>query len=288
MITAEQKSHFETFGFLVARQAFSPEEMDAISREFDDLVEEDRQGRPFDGEKRQAAMAFVERRPLLMQLADDDRIYEPIGQLLGPDFIWWGSAGNLYVGDTDWHPDASEIELGYGRIKVAFYLDPVAKDTGCLRVVPGSHRMPLHGELGPLRYWRVKQAIAEGRSSPEALKPYLDQGLDLDKPVFGVDARDVPGFPLESQPGDLVFFNQHVWHSSFGGRTGRRMMTLNYYANPTTDEQVDLIRRQHENSANLQALSYTKRDQAHEEAFMNSDRPRIKRMVAKLVELGLT
>ena len=56
------------------------------------------------------------------------------------------------------------------------------------------------------------------------------KGLDDESPEipFGVDGSKLPGFPLESQPGDVVFFNQRLWHSSFGGKTGRRTFILNY------------------------------------------------------------
>ncbi len=46
--------------------------------------------------------------------------------------------------------------------------------------------------------------------------------------LFGLEPRDVPSFALESQPGDVVFFSHQLWHASFGGRSGRRMFTLNY------------------------------------------------------------
>ena len=287
MLTTEQKSHFDTFGFIIIRELFSPDEMTAISREFDNVLDEDRKGQPFGGEMRQAVGAFAEMRPLLMKLIVDDRIHEPIAQLLGQDFIWWAADGSLYVGDTAWHPDASEIELGYDRIKVAFYLDPVDKDTGCLRFIPGSHTQPLHGDLKPLRYWRVKQNVRDGRVPAGALQPFLDQGLDPEKPLFGVEAQDLPSYPAESLPGDVVFFNQHLYHASFGGQTGRRQFSLNYYAIPTTDEQVQLLRNQYENMAKTRdVMQYTERTRAHEKSFLESDRPRIRRMVAKLLELG--
>ena len=34
-------------------------------------------------------------------------------------------------------------------MKVSLYLDPLTKETGCLRVIPGSHRLPLHETLKP-------------------------------------------------------------------------------------------------------------------------------------------
>ena len=134
MLTTEQIAHFETFGFVIRQQCFSATEMAEISRAFDDVLAEDRKGRPFDGKARQGVLGFIEKRPLLSGLVEDDRIFEPLEQLLGPGFVWIGSDGNLYVGDTGWHPDGSVLD--YGRIKVALYLDPVMKDTGCLRVIP--------------------------------------------------------------------------------------------------------------------------------------------------------
>ncbi len=44
MLTAEQKLHFEIFGFLLMRQYFSLDEMDAFSHAFDELLSKDRQG----------------------------------------------------------------------------------------------------------------------------------------------------------------------------------------------------------------------------------------------------
>ena len=196
MLTKEQIAHFETFGFVIRRHCFSESEMEEICRAFDDVLTEDRQGQPFDGAARQAVLGIIEKRPLLSGLVEDDRIYQPLEQLLGPGFVWIGSDGNLYVGDTGWHPDGSDLD--YGRIKVALYLDTVTKDTGCLRVVPGSHRMPLHGALDPLK----------------------GQRRDPDHRPFGTDGSGLPCFPLESEPGDVVFFNQNLWHAAYGGRTG--------------------------------------------------------------------
>ena len=148
--------------------------------------------------------------------------------------------------------------------------------------------MPFHDQLRPLRMWRTLQTIVEGRQTEEALKPYLEQGLDPNKPVFGVEQPDLPGYAVESQPGDVVFFEQHLYHGSWGGRTGRRMFTLNYFANPTTQAQMDAIHDMHKTTMGAQqAIQYRQRQQAHEDAFLECDRPRIKRMADRLRELGV-
>ncbi len=263
MLTVEQRAHFETFGFIVMRQAFSPHEMEAISRDFDDVLDEDRQGRPFDGEKRQAVMGCIERRPLLTQLLDDDRVFLPVEQLLGEGFIWNGSDGNLYVGDTAWHPDGSEHK--YGRIKVAFYLDPVTRDTGCLRVIPGSHRPPLHDDLQPLSLQR-ESAMAT---------PY------------GVSGVELPSFPLESEPGDVVFFDQNLWHAAFGGRTGRRMFTLNFFARLLTDSHMAFVRSGYESDLSfIKKMQHTQTNELYTPEFLNSESPRIQGLVAHIKALG--
>ncbi|HMN31117.1 MAG TPA: phytanoyl-CoA dioxygenase family protein, partial [Caldilineaceae bacterium] len=162
-----------------------------------------------------------------------------------------------------WHPDGSNLD--YARIKVAFYLDPVSKETGCLRVIPGSHRPPLH----------------------EDLKPLLERRGDASWAPFSVLPPAIPAFPLESQPGDVVFFNQNLWHSAFGGRTGRRMFTLNVAAKPVKETQIEYLQRvYHGNLKNIQNMQHTQTGRVYTDAFLHSDRPRIQSMVGKLVELG--
>ena len=135
MLTPEQEAHFRLFGFLVVRGAFRPAEMTRISQDFDEVLSEGRQGLPFAGKERQIVMGFIEKRPSLTAIVEDDRVYEAVQQLLSGAPVWIGSDGNLYVADTFWHPDARAYQpLG---IKVAFYLDPVGKKSGCLRVIPG-------------------------------------------------------------------------------------------------------------------------------------------------------
>ena len=77
-LTPEQVTHFETFGYVVLRGLYSPEEMAGISEDYDDVTAEDRGGKPFKGPKRQQVIRICDRRPRLMQLIDDDRIYYPI------------------------------------------------------------------------------------------------------------------------------------------------------------------------------------------------------------------
>jgi ectoine hydroxylase-related dioxygenase (phytanoyl-CoA dioxygenase family) len=266
MLTEQQRTHFETFGFFVRRNALSPDETAEITRHFEEVLAEDRAGQSFDGDKRQALLGFVEQRAELIKLVEDDRVYGVIEQLLGPDFVWIGSDGNLYVGDTGWHPDNGTPE--YRRIKVAFYLDTVTKDSGCLRVIPGSHEPALADSL-------------------KANRPTDDP---TDSP-YGLAASEIPAFPLESNPGDIVYFNQALWHASFGGRAGRRMFTLNFGAEPRIEADYENLRRVYHSNLRIAGrddqYTHTQKDRIYSDAFLDSDSARIRSMTKKVAEMGL-
>ncbi len=259
MLTPGQIAHFETFGFLFLRQAFSSQEMEKITLEAEKLWADHRH-REVVGEDGISMDYFMEISPVLTELVDDDRIIQSVEQLLGPDFIWVGSEGNVTNrAYHNWHSDRKcwrkeeEKDISYCRIKIMLYLDPVTKNTGCLRIIPGSHRMPLHKELG---------AQTMGRD------------IDPDVRPFGLSGEDLPGFPLESESGDVVFFNHCLFHSIYGGWEGRRIIALKFAAKPTTDRHLDVLN------------NYTRIAFQPHQAFLNSDRPRIRGMVENLVELG--
>lgn len=274
MITAEQIVHFQTFGFLGLKQAFSPEEMGEIGRVFDDLLEEDRRGQPALDEKQQSryhrlqsVYGIAERHPTLTGLVADDRIYEPVCQLLGDGCRWLCSEGHRYLGDTRWHPDGGSTQ-DYFFIKVSLYLDPLTKDTGCLRVIPGSHRSPLHEDLKHLG----------DREGP----------ADRPTPQINLAGPEVPSFPLESTPGDIFFLNMNLWHASFGGQPGRRHLTLNFTPEPTLPEHIALLKKDYQGVLNLmEQVQHGHLGRVFSDAFLQSDNPRIQRLVSTWVEWGL-
>ena len=288
MLTKQQRSYFETFGFLVFKGLYTAEEIEVIRAEADSILDEDRDGRPFDGAGRQAVLRFVERRPFLSTMPTDDRIFCAIEDLLGSGFYWIGGDGNLYVGDTHWHSDSTgeDHEFGFDRIKVALYLDPVGRDTGCLRVIPGSHHIGLHQLLEPLRHLRIAQRDVGGK--PMSREEQREAGItsDFDDTPFGVESPELPHFALESEPGDVVFFNHRLWHSSFGGKVGRRMFTMNFAEVPRTEQQLSIARETYQSILDVLKLNGRDNESAYSKAFHESDDPRVQRMMAVPEALG--
>ena len=208
MLTPAQCQYFQSFGFVVLRQVFTHKELGIIDREFEAGLNAAYADQPFDGSERHGAILTGADTSFFVHLPEDPRLYEIAEQLYGEDCFTITSDANLYVGDTHWHPDHyNDVERDCYGIKFAYYLDAVDADTGALRVIPGSHRDPLHADI----QHRIK---------------------DLDLPI-----RDLPCHVCQSEPGDLVAFDVRLWHASCGGTTGRRMCTLVYYKNPLTPEE---------------------------------------------------
>ena len=188
------------------------EEIDAITDAFEQTWAEHgggHQGKAHDYKRRSALVPFIDQTEYLSSLLDDQRIEGIAGSLLGDDFNYAGSDGNHYVGDTGWHSDGYR-DRKYLSVKMALYLDPLTRDTGCLRVIPGSHHF---GD-------RFGDALQEAASAGSK--------VSRTEELWNIHGSEVPALALETQPGDLLMFNHNIKHSSFGGSARRRMFTMNF------------------------------------------------------------
>ena len=254
MLTPGQIAHFETFGFLVLRQLFTPDEVAIMSREAGEIFEEDRRDHPLAGTDTQDIVTFLERKSYLSRLVDDDRVYNIGADLLGPDFILHATSGAQRVGDTPWHADMP-LENPLRSANVSFYTEPLTREAGCLRVIPGSHLS----------------------SSPDLLAPLRSSNPEPDFQPFGMSPSRLPCHAYQSDPGDVIVFTAKLLHASFGSQVARHMHLVSFMGNPETEAELAAIR----------ALYEISRWGLHPaQSYVDSDRPRVRRMVAKLVELG--
>lgn len=204
-LSEQQVRYFHTFGFLKF-PGLLRDQIPEIEAAFEDIWKErggGHNGKPHDGLLRSCIVPFIDQSERLCQLLDDERIVGIASSLLGDDFNYHSSDGNYYVGDTQWHSDGWRPPEGYLYIKMAIYLDPLTRDTGCLRVIPGSHH--------------------PGDWFSDTLQSELRKSDDL----YGVAGKDVPAIALETTPGDLLLFNHNTKHAAFGGGSARRMFTMN-------------------------------------------------------------
>ena len=217
-LTAQQMSFFDTFGF-IHLPGLLADCIDEITNAFGQVWDErggGHNGQPHDGESRSCIVPFIDQHERLCALLDDPRIEGLLSSLLGDDFNYTGSDGNYYAGDTRWHSD------GYGNehrfVKIAFYLDKLTRDSGCLRVIPGSHR---RGE-------GYSEALeTESRASEEH---------------WGLEGAEVPAAAIETAPGDILAFQHNLKHAAFGGGGWRRMFTINCSVR-FGDDQIPVLRK---------------------------------------------
>ena len=246
MLSPRQRNHFDTFGYLFLNSAFDDAEIDAITRTLEEVWAEDSQ--PPENEERHTT-GVVESRRELTPLVLDQRIYPALEQLLGPDPLWVGSegivSGSAAIG---WHPDRKyylreeEGWMDFDQVKIMMYLDRVGRDGGCLRVIPGSHRMPLHRDLA-------------------------QQELNPGAQPFGLPASEIPCMALESQPGDVILFDHRLWHASFGGGRRRRYLAMKFAQRPTAARHIASLRK------------YGAGVFAPAESFVRHEDPRIRALV---------
>lgn len=207
-LTEQQQAFFDTFGYLVF-PGLMTEEIASVIAEFRGVFDD--KGVAHDATKRTCLVPFIDQREKLCALLDNPRIAGIAQGLLGDDWNYIGSDGNYYTGDTAWHSD------GYHTVgkfmKIAFYLDPVKRESGALRVIPGSHRLEMQS-------WPALQAARA-------------------EELWAVGQNEVPSIALESNPGDVVAFNHNLMHSAFGGSTQRRMFTINLCRHIETPEEIE-------------------------------------------------
>lgn len=226
-LTGQQLTFFDTFGYLAFPGVFA-DDIAKITDAFEKVWADHgggHFGREHDGKRRSALIQFIDLDEYLSALIDDPRIDDVCASVLGDDYNYAGSDGNFYVGDTLWHSDGYR-DTQYLSFKMAFYLDPVTANTGCLRVIPGSHK---YGDTFGNMVEEVRKMRDTSGNAPHEL--------------WGVDGNEVPAMPLEAVPGDLVMFNHQLKHSSWGGGDRRRMFTLNFEERHNDEDIPELKER---------------------------------------------
>lgn len=254
MLTQQQINHFDTFGYIVMRGVFSKSEMDEIRQASLTTMRNLRDSDDYITTHNQAIQPWFERHPTMENLVDDERLHQIGESLCGPDFWLDGTEGHLRVGDTAWHSDRKTPE-DLPWVKIAIYLDPLTKDNGCLRVIPGTHK-----NMDPDPYSCLRQSDAK-----------------LDPNPFGVRPDEIPAVALETDPGDLIIFTERIFHGAFGGGVGRHQVCANFVGDLKTKQHVTFVKQFYE-QANWSARPAR--------TYVNSKRPRIRRMLETPLKLG--
>ncbi len=208
MLTTAQADHFTTFGFAVLR-GFLADRVSALRAEADAAIRDAYAAtydeRVIDGISGHYLPMAARHTPVSASLVcDDPRFIDAAEQLLGGPVI----------------PDTDD-GTGVRGVKFAAYFDRLTAGSGALRLVPGSHYPEQNARLAAYerRQPRVRTdaAAAAYRAS-------------------------IPGYVADTAPGDVIAFDLHTWHASFGGRD-RLAWTAVYQRCPETAAERDRTQR---------------------------------------------
>jgi hypothetical protein len=203
IINKSKLRFFEDFGFL-RFNGLLKDSIECITQAFEEVWAahgDGHHGDVHDGSKRSCIVPFIDRHEQLCKLLDDSRILEIAKRILGDDFNYCTSDGNLYSGVTPYH--SHRFFGNVQAMKIAFYLDPVDASSGCLRVIPGSHKFG------------------------DEFSDNIHKLIGKSEEHWGITQDKIPHVALESNPGDIIIFNHALKHGSFGGGKRRRLFVIN-------------------------------------------------------------
>lgn len=153
--------------------------------------------------------------PFWLALVADDRLVDLAARFVGPDI---GLFASHYLSKPAhsgrpvlWHQDAGYWPLEPMEVVTLWLaIDPSTRENGCLRVVSGSHRGPVH----------------ERRADASVDSVFGDRS---DVEVLEGDAVDI-----ELEPGDVEIHHPRLLHSSGPNRSDHRRCGLTIRYIPTS------------------------------------------------------
>ena len=162
---------------------------------------------------------------LLFKWVDDlmrsDAIVDCIEDLVGPDILCWNTTFWIKEANTpayvSWHQDSQYWGLDTDKLITAWLaLSPASEQSGCMRVMPGTHKGNLlpHEDL-----YHDDNMLTRGQE--------ISSGIDESRAV---------SMPLEI--GEISLHNVRIAHSSLANRTAERRIGLSFHYMPTSARQM--------------------------------------------------
>ncbi|MCC6511345.1 MAG: phytanoyl-CoA dioxygenase family protein [Pirellulaceae bacterium] len=145
VLTAEQVAHFNARGFVTPLQIYSPAEISAIRKYFDELLT---QVVAAGGNSYSISSAHMKYGPV-HDIMTNPNIVDLVSDLLGENVIGWGAHFFCKMpGDgkaVAWHQDASYWPLSPSKaVTVWLAIDDADAENACMKFIAGSHH---HGHM---------------------------------------------------------------------------------------------------------------------------------------------
>ena len=176
------------------------------------------QGKPIGGAHRNKSH-------LLFKWVDDlmrhSKIVDAVEDLIGPDILCWNTVFWVKEARSEsfvsWHQDLQYWGLDNNKLVTAWLaLSPATLESGCMRVLPGSHR----GDL----------LLHKDKYQSDNL---LTRGQEI---AVEVDEAKTVAMPLS--PGEISLHNVRLAHASGPNRSTDRRIGLSLHYMPTCTRQI--------------------------------------------------
>jgi non-haem Fe2+, alpha-ketoglutarate-dependent halogenase len=207
-------------------RVFSPDEAATLRARIE--AEEQERGpiftenRPRPGDPFQGSYRFKSHL-LFKSLADavrHPRILDMVEDLIGPNLLCWTTHWFIKEANSpkfvSWHQDSNYwgVETD-GLVSVWLALSPATEESGCIRILPGSHKQD---PLTHVDTWAEDNMLTRGQSIG---------GIDESKAV-----------KLELQPGEAALFDYRLAHASDANQSNDRRIGLGIRYVPPSARQV--------------------------------------------------
>ena len=226
LLSAGSVESYRRDGFLPPVRIFAPPEAHKLRDHFEAFEAE--HGKVFSENRPTVGMAFTGsyrfKSHLLMKwLADvirHPKILDAVEDLIGPDLLCWTT--HWFVKEASspqyvsWHQDSNYWGLDTTElVSVWLALSPSTIESGCMRVLPGSHLEP------PMEH---VDTYAE------------DNMLTRGQEIHGMDESKAVN--LEVQPGEVLLFDYRLAHASYPNRSDDRRIGVGIRYIPPATRQV--------------------------------------------------
>ncbi len=176
------------------------------------------QGHPIQGAQRSKSHLLFK---WLDDLMRDARILDAVEDLIGPDILCWNSIFWIKEARSasfvSWHQDLKYWGLDCDDLVTAWVaLSPATVESGCMRVLPGSHRKELlpHDDV-----YDADNMLTRGQE-------------------IAVAVNENEAMTMALQPGEMSLHNVRLAHASGPNRSDDRRIGVSFHYMPTRSRQL--------------------------------------------------
>jgi len=210
---------FHRDGFVVARNVFSAAEAAALKNEARRVVAPEPGDRPAadakareDFRRHGVFLGLAANSPLFRDAARHPEIVAALRRILGPHVVFLNDKLVRKSADTDfgspWHQDYPYWK-GSHKLSVWIALDAATAGNGCLKVIPGSHRVGVLDHGGD-----------------------ANDGHGFNNRLTSDLVNEEEAVPVEVEAGSAIIFGDLLFHASYPNTSGKdRWALISTYKN---------------------------------------------------------